>query len=126
MRSLQNQTKYIPISSSGFRIKFPHKIMGIYYTTIRPVNGVTDGCFLEKKAKVFEFLSNLASYCFSRRKHSGSTHHHLLTQSQKFTPKRQLFEEAPMGASWVLPAVPSLTGGTVSIQLTSAPQLGSH
>ena len=44
-----------------------------------------------------------------RRKHAGSTHHFLLRQNRKLTPKWQLFQEARMGATWVLPSVASLT-----------------
>ena len=52
-----------------------------------------------------------------RRQHPGSTHHCLLAQNLELTPNRQLFQEAHMCASWVLPSVTSLTERSVCNQI---------
>ena len=84
---------------------------------------VLPACFLKKLAKQCEFPAKvviLVYYCNIkqqyRRKHAGSTQVApiiLLRQNGELTPKRQLFQEAHMGASCVLPSVASLTGRSV-------------
>ena len=74
----------------------------------------------QKEAPIVFFKAKLDAnshhFTYFSRKHAGSKQVApiiLLRQNGELTSKRQLFQEAHMGASCVLPSVASLTGRTV-------------
>ena len=103
LRTVNDATKEAPM---GAPCMLPRKVGKMVWISDQLSFEENNGCFLG--ASYYMYYSGLL-----RRKHARTTHHFLSKQNWKITPKRQLFKEARMGASYVLPSVASLTGRSV-------------